>query len=99
MYNSWAFEDPRRPADTHFVVPVCFRDKELDSKMGFDFAQAVLDQFRRDGSDLLPISSCLEQSQFIPLPGGNKSDDAVLSRVRSGKEEAFDAVVAVKADD
>lgn len=48
LYERRTFEDPSRSTVTHSGVPVRNRDDWRDDVMGAAFAQAALDEYRRD---------------------------------------------------
>lgn len=52
MYVFWGFEDLRRSTAMHPAVPVCYRYYCRDDGLAAAFAQAELDRYRRDGTDL-----------------------------------------------
>lgn len=97
MYNLWVFKDPGLSAVMRSAVPLRYQDEWRDDEPGVAFAQAAIDRYYRDGSDLFQIPGLSEYSQFFVLLRAKNSGRAGSSGVCSGEEEVSDAVVAEEA--
>lgn len=62
VYDPRTFKDPGRSVITHHSIPVQNQDEWRDKEMAVAFAQAALDHYLRDGTDLFHISSLAEQT-------------------------------------
>lgn len=62
MYILGPFQDLGRSAVAHPAVAVRYRYKWRDGEMGIAFAQAAVDEYRRDDTDVFQFPGLLEQS-------------------------------------
>lgn len=97
VYDLRTFEDPGRSVLTYLAVPVCYEERWRDDGMGAAFAQAILDRYHRDGTNLFQIPSFAKQSQYVASLGTKTSGSPRPSGVCGGEEEMSDAVLVEEA--
>lgn len=91
--NVKVFENPGRSVVAYSAVPVHYRDPWREDRMGIVFAQAALDRYVCDSTNLFQVSSSMEQSQTAVFLRANISGSTDLSGGRSGTEEVSEAFV------
>lgn len=90
VYNQSAFADPEHYAVTYPAVPVSYQNEWRDDGMCVAFAQAALDQYCCEGTDLFHIPRLAEQSPCVAsLRADNSSGTSPVHREYTVTRKGF----------
>lgn len=98
MYNLKAFENPCRAGATYSAALSQYREEERDDVKDGAIAQAELNWYRGDGTDMFQNSRFTKQSQFVASLRAKNGGSANSTGLCCGETEVSDAVVVEEAD-